>query len=65
MENLENNDHAIVEQRAQFQDGDNPIAAGQKAAQGLGVAEGGSESGSKQGKKGKGKKGKNPPCIII
>ena len=38
--------------------GESPIAAGQKAAQNIGVAEAGSESASKSGKKGKGKKGK-------
>jgi hypothetical protein len=38
--------------------GENPIAAGQKAAQNIGVAEAGSDNGSKTGKKSKGKKGK-------
>ena len=40
------------------------IEDGQRAGDQIGIGEPGSEGGSKSGKR-KGKKGKNPPCIII
>jgi hypothetical protein len=58
----------VIDQRLPGNDGgagESPIAAGQKAAQNIGVAEAGSDNGSKTGKKGKGKKGSKGGCNLF